>query len=247
VTGDKVTGTVQILGRANPARTIDRVTTPRGERTRQHLLDVAEDLFGRRGFDNVSLREIRLAADQRNAGAVQYHFGDRDGVLLAIVERHQPRLEVRREQLLEVARANPDDLLGWVEVIVVPLAEYVELGPSERSWLRICADGLSRPSLEALDAGAGPSSREAGKEVYRLMAPTIPHDLALERMIAAVQATIHICADRARALTEAGARKVVPAEIFAANLVDMMGAALMAPQRGGRRASAGGPDRRQER
>ena len=40
----------------------------------------------------VSLRQIRIAVEQRNDAAVQYHFGDREGILRALSERHLPRL-----------------------------------------------------------------------------------------------------------------------------------------------------------
>src|SRR5690348_10081248 len=55
--------------------------TERGDRTREHLLDVAERLYGERGVASVSMREIRVASGARNTAALQFHFGDRDGLI----------------------------------------------------------------------------------------------------------------------------------------------------------------------
>jgi AcrR family transcriptional regulator len=45
-----------------------------GAHTREQLLDAAERLFARRGFDATSVREITGAA-ACNLAAVNYHFG----------------------------------------------------------------------------------------------------------------------------------------------------------------------------
>ena len=47
--------------------------------TRERLLLTAEKLLGERGINGVSLREITREAGQRNASALHYHFGSRDG------------------------------------------------------------------------------------------------------------------------------------------------------------------------
>ena len=73
--------------------------SPRGERTREQILDAAELLYGDRGVDAVSLREIRLAADQRNTSAIQFHFGGADGLLVALAERHLPLLAARQVEV----------------------------------------------------------------------------------------------------------------------------------------------------
>ena len=44
----------------------------------------------------VSLREINRAAGAKNAVAVQYHFGDRAGILRAINAKHFPAIDARR-------------------------------------------------------------------------------------------------------------------------------------------------------
>ncbi len=59
--------------------------------TRAALLEAALTLFAARGVDAVSLREIGLAAGQRNTGVVNYYFADRNGLLDAVVQSFSDR------------------------------------------------------------------------------------------------------------------------------------------------------------
>src|SRR5690349_15357116 len=121
----------------------------RGYETRARLLDVAEQMYAERGIAGASLREIRLAAGERNTAAMQYHFGDRDGLLQALLERHMPRIAERQQALYDriVAEGRADDERSLVEVLIRPAAEYLTLGTSERAWVKIMADLASQPDL----------------------------------------------------------------------------------------------------
>lgn len=79
------------------------------ESTREQLLDAAEKLFVEQGLDTVSVRAILREAGQRNQSALQYHFGSRDGLINALVDRRMSQLEARRSALVDEAIAqNPD-------------------------------------------------------------------------------------------------------------------------------------------
>ena len=54
--------------------------------TRQRLLDAAADLFATKGVHAVSVDALASAAD-RTSGAVYAHFGGKEGVLAALLER----------------------------------------------------------------------------------------------------------------------------------------------------------------
>ena len=69
--------------------------------TRQAIISAAERLFADHGIDGVSLREINRSAGQSNTGAVQYHFGDRHGLVLALIAKHRRTTEPRRHALLD--------------------------------------------------------------------------------------------------------------------------------------------------
>jgi len=73
----------------------------RGSATRALLLDVAEELIGARGLDSVSLREIAAAAGQRNNSAVRYHFGDKDGLIDALMYDRIGKAEAGRKAMVD--------------------------------------------------------------------------------------------------------------------------------------------------
>ena len=72
--------------------------------SRQQLLNVAESLFLSEGVDTVSLRAIARQAGQKNPSALHYHFGNREGLIEAIVARRFGQQETRRAQLLDAAQ-----------------------------------------------------------------------------------------------------------------------------------------------
>jgi AcrR family transcriptional regulator len=212
----------------------------RGARTRERILDAAERLWGERGVDGVSLREIRLAAEQRNSSALQFHFGGRDGLLAALTDRHLPRVSALQERLSAdvVAAGRRDDTAALIEVLVRPNADYLVQGPSERAWVKVCATLAGRPDVALADVlhNAPAVALHVGATVHEHLATTLGPALAIERLMAVSTATLHLCADRARAedapaAAEAPARPLLPFEAWRDNLLDMAVAAMTAPAR----------------
>lgn len=90
--------------------------------SRTAILDAAEDLFSRRGFGAVALREIARAAGL-NVGSLTYHFGDKAGILSAIYERHTRPMNARRLELIREATRIEDRgarLTAILRAYVVP-------------------------------------------------------------------------------------------------------------------------------
>jgi AcrR family transcriptional regulator len=211
-------------------------------RTRERLLDAAEGLWAERGVAAVSLREIRLAAGQRNNSALQFHFGDRDGLLLALIQRHLPRIDALREQLYArlVADGRQTDFAALVEVMVRPGAEYLRQGPSERAWTMIVAELGARPgvSLRDMIEHVPATALHVGVSLHDQLARRVGPELAVERLMSVLSACSHLCADRARiagqpppAAGQRLARPVAPFDTWLANLLDMAVGALLAPAR----------------
>ncbi|NUS83332.1 MAG: helix-turn-helix transcriptional regulator, partial [Streptomyces sp.] len=80
---------------------------PQPAPTRDRLLDAAERLFGEHGFAATSLRTVTVAAEA-NVAAVNYHFGSKEGLLRAVVERAMAAVNGERLRLLEELRAAGD-------------------------------------------------------------------------------------------------------------------------------------------
>ena len=137
------------------------------EPAREALIAVAERLFAERGVDAVPVGDVVKAAGQRNSSAVQYHFGNKAGLLQAILEPHQARLDARRAEMLDDLGEQPG-LEALIEALVRPLASLLD-DESGRHYIRIRAQlvGAARlPSDSDLirDVLVGAGGGEAGGE-----------------------------------------------------------------------------------
>jgi AcrR family transcriptional regulator len=98
-----------------------------GIEARTRILDAAERLLGERGLEGASLREILAAAGQANTSAVQYHFGDKEGLIAALIAR-EVRFEPRRLELLATIETSGKtaDVRELLKVLYLPLAEATD-------------------------------------------------------------------------------------------------------------------------
>lgn len=94
---------------------------------RDKLIAAGERLIGEHGLDALSLRQVSAMAGTRNNYAVQYHFGDVDGLIRAIIAERTPMLEQRRSEMLEVA-PHPETLSTrqLIDIFFRPLIEFVD-------------------------------------------------------------------------------------------------------------------------
>jgi AcrR family transcriptional regulator len=202
--------------------------------TRDLLADAAARLFAERGIDNVSIAEIVRSAGQRNTSAIHYHFGSRDEVLRAVLERHVDEISERRRVLLEHAQAKPArDARSAAEAIVRPVTEFAQRGWRERAYLQIgseLAGALDRAKPEIRDLMAKTSGREAWELLWQ-RCPGIPKDLWRVRREICIVFIGRAAADRARQLDQRGKRSVLSDDRFVDNLVEMLLGAMKAPHR----------------
>lgn len=91
---------------------------------RERLLVTAERLIAERG-PAVPLQEIVEAAGQRNRSAIRYHFGSREGLVTAIIERRLSQLADRQVELLldHETSGRPDDVAALTDILVRPMFE----------------------------------------------------------------------------------------------------------------------------
>ncbi|KKW63396.1 TetR family transcriptional regulator [Mycolicibacterium elephantis] len=210
---------------------------PDASKTRDRLLDCAARAFAGDGVFNASLIDITRQAGQRNRAALRYHFGSRDGILCAVIDRHADFLARRERDLLEVALRTPDEELAPVlEAIVRPAAELADSGWRGRCCLLIIAEltGEDResysPRLQAV------LDRTGGNEVFELLTartPFLSDELRIERFSLVAMFVLRAIADRARLLERKGrrGRPQLDYEPFVQNLVAMATAAMAAPVR----------------
>lgn len=105
--------------RSGPRSGSPRLRLPAVER-RSTILNAAGQLFGRRGYDGTTLDDVAAAAGVTKP-IVYRHFGSKQGVYLAVLERHRHDLPVFSEAL------PPGDVgIGALEAVLDLWLNYVE-------------------------------------------------------------------------------------------------------------------------
>ena len=99
--------------------------------TRERILDVAERLFGERGFPATPLRDITTEAGV-NVASVNYHFGSKEALLAEVIERRFKPINARRLELLDAVETRAGD--GPPELESVIRAFLSPPFHSQRAW-----------------------------------------------------------------------------------------------------------------
>lgn len=208
---------------------------PDASETRAKLLDSAAKAFARDGVRNASLIDITRQAGQRNRAALRYHFGSRDGILCAVIDRHAAFLAHREGELLEAARRT-EGLEPVVEALVRPAAELADSGWRGRCCLLVIAELTGEDQAQYSQELQDVLARTGGNEVFALLTErtaTLTDTVRTERFSLMVMFILRAIADRARLLqsrTRHG-RPQLDHEPFVANLVAMAAAAMGAAPR----------------
>lgn len=94
----------------------------RASNVRERLLDAAQGLFSKNGYNAVSMRAIAQAAGA-NVGSLTYHFGSKASLLREIYQRHSGAMNQRRMELLGEAKRiehREDRLIAILRAYVLP-------------------------------------------------------------------------------------------------------------------------------
>lgn len=112
-----------------------------GETTRSRIIEAAGQVFAERGYHDTTSKEICQRAGT-NQAAVNYHFGSRDGLYLAVINTVMSHL-LGLEYLQQVAAGDgsaEEKLAQMIDGLVYSLIE-------ERSWhTRVWAREILTPS-----------------------------------------------------------------------------------------------------
>ncbi|MCU1428307.1 MAG: ttgR [Actinomycetia bacterium] len=164
------------------------------------------------------MREIRIAAEQRNVGALTYHFGDLDGLLRALLERELPLLVERRRTLL--AEAIDGDAWSVAAVFVLPFAEMATGSEHERyvvQFLSELHDDVSF-SIEDIFELIGDTGAADAYQLLRAQIADVTDEVLAERVRVGTNSYLHAAAIWARGRRRA---HLVSDALFRENLVDM--------------------------
>ena len=111
----------------------------RGEETRARIISVALRLFGEKGFDGASTRDIAAAAGV-NAPALQYYFDSKEGVYVACMEHIVSRMweytsqSVERAERLVADDADDETLIEAFCEIQARLADFMFTAEDASDW-----------------------------------------------------------------------------------------------------------------
>jgi len=157
------------------------VDSPEGQMladTPTQLLDVAEQLFAEKGIDKVSIREIVRTSGQSNLSAAHYHFGSREALVGALVERRIRVINRLRHQRLDelVACGRDASVFAIVQATVGVLAEVVKTLPWGPDYVRVAAQGIfsSQLHLGTLIDPQAMSGHRRSAAMLRALLPDLP-------------------------------------------------------------------------
>lgn len=195
------------------------------EPARTALVQAAERLFAEHGIGATTVAAITRAADQKNKHAVGFHFGGKEQLVEAVLEKHRTQIGAVRSAMLADAPADADSRF-IARVLVEPLAERMLDADGGPEYLRIQAELVSRPDPTLPDSGTTNdlvafAERWAGRSAADLEAQS--------RLVALL--VFHGLADFARRHPVPGRAEV---DEFAALLVDDAAALLDVGARTGR-------------
>lgn len=108
-----------------------------GQQTRERILACAEDLFGRKGYDAVSVSDIAQACDVSTA-LIYYHYTDKESLLRALIDHASAVFDIH---VNEAANGNGSAR----ERLERFITGWLQSAESHASLLRILVRPLTDP------------------------------------------------------------------------------------------------------
>jgi TetR/AcrR family fatty acid metabolism transcriptional regulator len=85
--------------------------------TSEKILSAARELFEEKGFDLTSVREIATKADV-NVALINYHFGSKDNLLLAIMEQSVDTTRLKLHDINQSSAAPLEKFMAVIDLYV---------------------------------------------------------------------------------------------------------------------------------
>ena len=169
--------------------------------TRNKIIATAERLFSEYGVDAVSLNEITREAEQKNKSALSYHFGSKQGLIKAIIDKHSPAVITARDDYLNRATINSDVPEEVIRAVVYALSAKLDDEEGGRFYLSVLAQLAASNSQSLYELGAEYLSEDdrvwkMGKDFFN----EVPEELRMPRLLQATNMLLHSLAYLARIL-----------------------------------------------
>jgi AcrR family transcriptional regulator len=146
--------------------------------TADRLLDAAEALYAESGLEAISVRSITARA-HANLAAIGYHFGSKDALIQAVIQRRYNWLNnARRDKLdgLEAdAAAGRPQLEDVIDVLLLPVLNPFPDRPSESARFRQFFSRVFSESPDFQKSIQIKGFRRTTERVVELLRKILPH------------------------------------------------------------------------
>ncbi len=195
--------------------------------TRLALMRAAEQLFAQHGVDRVSLREIAIAAGQRNVSAATYHFGSKRELIETILERHSLPIQGSWEPVLAQDSQRELGLHALLHLAVKPLVDKMDDPDGGRCYLELCAELVASRSFPLM--GMRVTATPLAVELTRRIAERGPKVDPVLRVIRSTRLAAVIYGSIGDFLRLSANGVEIPRRIFVADLVSALAGIAQAP------------------
>lgn len=157
--------------------------------TKTKILDCAEQMFADKGYGNTSMRALAAKAGV-NLASANYHFGSKDKLLQAVIERRIVPLNQIRKQRLDVVMGrahqqnSPPTATDLVNAFFEPTFEFRNSCPGARAFVSLVSRSLSEPDTSVRScflAAVRPNINQLF-EYLQIALPHIPTEILKARL-----------------------------------------------------------------
>ena len=191
------------------------------EIAREKMILAGERLIAQQGLEGLSLRKVNLAANQKNTSAALYHFGDKQGLLLAIFDYRLEHVDQRRHALLDKDESTVSALMrAWI----LPDIEEVTEAEGGSFHARFLGVVTNHPDFNFADLWRRPhaSSFMRVNNGLKKLLPELPSTILSMRFGMAMMQSICTMAEQER-------QQTISTQLLTCHLVDIMTAIFTAP------------------
>lgn len=199
--------------------------------TAARLLDAAERIFATQGIEAASVRAITQAAGA-NIAAVHYHFGSKQDLVQALVDRRVGEMTAARRPLLDALLERDDvTVRDLAEAWVRPLAEMAFRDDGARrtylSFLVVMHAGS--PELRALATDVFRPQHERFATLLARALPDVDEPVRWLRFTAAADTTIRALAEPDRTAAPWKAHGGISQDALIEHVIDLAASILAGP------------------
>ncbi len=191
-------------------------------------------LFAEKGVENESIRDIQVAAGQRNNGSITYHFASRNALIRELVQDVGKALDDATNMRLDriEAAGGPHSVRDVTAILIPSLPRSGEKPAPEDAYnIRVFTSVMisHRELLFEATAGQDRGTRRCFAAIGRL-APDMPPQIPRQRMMLTLLFGLSASASMAAASEDQSIWKNPLGQASArSNLVDTMADIILAP------------------